>query len=93
MGKLYLYLFLRLLIYKFALFTRATLLARYYGPVSVTLSVSVISRNSIETAKQIKLVFSLEASFHLSYTMFKEIRVSPTIRVPLSGTLSKKLWT
>jgi len=44
-----------------------------YGPVSVCLSVSVsiTSRSSVETDERIELVYSLGASFRLSYTVLK----------------------
>ena len=39
----------------------------------------------------IELIFVMEASFYLSYTVYKEIRVTSQIRVLPSGTLSKML--
>jgi len=43
-----------------------------HGPVSVSLSVSVTSRCSIETAESFGLVFGMGASFDLSCTVFYE---------------------
>jgi len=42
-----------------------------YGSVSVSLCLSATSRFSIETGERIELVFGMEASFHLSYTVLK----------------------
>jgi len=42
-----------------------------YGPVSVSVCLSVTSRCSIKTNKWVELVFGMGASFHLSYTVLK----------------------
>ena len=49
--------------------------------LAMALCLSVTSRCSIETAERIELGFGKEASFHLSYTVLKKIRVSPKISV------------
>ena len=41
--------------------------------------------------KQIELVFGMETSFHLSPLCYKEIRVTPKIRIHPSGTLSQSV--
>ena len=55
-----------------------------HGPVSVCHK----SKCSIETAEQVELVFGMGVSFHSSYTVLKEIWVSPKMRVLPSGTLT-----
>ena len=62
------------ILFTYTLFTRATLFysaGTSYGPVSV----SVTIRSFIEAAERIGLGFGIGASFDLSYTVFKEIRV------------------
>jgi len=82
-----------------SIFTRATLCSRGIscGPVSVcmyvclSVSLSVTSRSSIKTAKQIKIVFWRKGYLDLSYTVLKVIQASPKIRVLPSWTLSQTL--
>jgi len=60
-----------------------------YGPVSVCLSQV---GSFIKMAEWIEQVFGKDASFHLSYTVLKEIQVSPKITSVLpSVTLSQTL--
>jgi len=68
------------ILFTYTLFTRATLFysaGTSYGPVSV----SVTIRSFIEAAERIGLGFGIGASFDLSYTGFKEIRVPLKIRI------------
>jgi len=44
--------------------------------MDLCLSASVTSRCCIETAERIRLVFGMEASFDLLYTLLKEIQVA-----------------
>ena len=62
-----------------------------YGPVSVCPSVT--NRCSIVTDERIELGFGTGASFHLSYTVLKEILVSPKIRAHPCYRLSSARWT
>jgi len=61
--------------------------------LSVCLSVrlSVTTRHSIEMAARIKLVFGIEASLGLSYTVFKDIWLCLKIKVFPSGSLCQTL--
>jgi len=52
---------------------------------------SVTSRCSIETDGQDNLVFGMGASFDQSNTVFKDIQLSPKIRVLPSGSLFQTL--
>jgi len=59
--------------------------------LSVCLSVSVKSRSSTETAERIELILAWELPSTYPTQCYKEIRVSPKIRVLPSGTTSQTL--
>jgi len=60
---------------RFAFYPRDAMLARLLA-MALCLCLPVTSRSSVETDEWIELVFVTGASFHLSYIVLKEIRVS-----------------
>ena len=57
----------------------------------LSVCLSVTSRYCIETATRIELDFGTQVLLDLSYIVLKDVRVSPKIRILLSGTLSETL--
>ena len=74
------------------IFTARRYTSAVFAAILLSIRPSVTSQYCIETTGDIVLVFGTEASFHLRPTLcYKEIWVSPKIRVRPSGTLSQTL--
>ena len=66
---------------------------RWYGSAeyAIALCLSVVSECCTKMAKWIELTYGMKTLFDLSYTVFKEIWITPKIRIFPSGTLSQTL--